>query len=331
MSKTIVVDTLGGPGVMKLVDQDPGAPGPGEVRIRQRAIGVNFADIHYRRGTAPAHAMAKLPMPFTPGLEAAGVVEAVGPGVSAFQPGDRVGYATARITIGAYAEVRVFPAELVYALPASVSDVDAAALMYRAITVHGMIRQCYVVKPGDTVLLHAAAGGIGSILSRWASHLGATVIGTVSSDAKAEQAHASGCAHVIVNGREDFVARTLEITGGRGVDVAYDGVGIDVFLKTFDAIRTYGTMVSFGQASGMMAPVEPVLLQHRGHYLTKFSGSTYNEDIAEYMARAHEVIEAIGQGIFGSGTHRTYALADAAEAHEDMESRRSTGSPVLLA
>lgn len=331
MSKTIVVDTLGGPGVMKLVDQDPGAPGPGEVRIRQRAIGVNFADIHYRRGTAPAHAMAKLPMPFTPGLEAVGVIEAVGLGVTAFKPGDRVGYATAKITIGAYAEVRVFPAELVYPVPATVSDLDAAALMYRAITVHGMIRQCYVVKPGDTVLLHAAAGGIGSILSRWARHLGATVIGTVSSDAKAEQARASGCAHVIVNGREDFVARTLEITDGRGVDVAYDGVGIDVFLKTFDAIRKYGTMVSFGQASGMMDAVEPVLLQHRGHYLTKFSGSTYNEDTAEYMARAHEVLEAIGQGIFGGGTHTTYALADVAQAHEDMESRRSTGSLVLTA
>ncbi|MES2531557.1 MAG: quinone oxidoreductase [Pseudomonadota bacterium] len=331
MSKTIVVDTLGGPGVMKLVDQDPGAPGPGEVRIRQRAIGVNFADIHYRRGTAPAHAMAKLPMPFTPGLEAVGVIEAVGPGVTAFKPGDRVGYATAKITIGAYAEVRVFPAELVYPVPDTVSDLDAAALMYRAITVHGMIRQCYVVKPGDTVLLHAAAGGIGSILSRWAQHLGATVIGTVSSDAKAEQARASGCAHVIVNGREDFVARTLEITDGRGVDVAYDGVGIDVFLKTFDAIRKYGTMVSFGQASGMMDAVEPVLLQHRGHYLTKFSGSTYNEDTAEYMARAGEVIEAIGQGIFSGGAHATYALADVAQAHEDMESRRSTGSLVLTA
>ncbi|CAN5405208.1 quinone oxidoreductase [soil metagenome] len=331
MSKTIVVDTLGGPGVMKLVDQDPGAPGPGEVRIRQRAIGVNFADIHYRRGTAPAHAMAKLPMPFTPGLAAVGVIEAVGPGVTAFKPGDRVGYATAKITIGAYAEVRVFPAELVYPVPATVSDLDAAALMYRAITVHGMIRQCYVVKPGDTVLLHAAAGGIGSILSRWARHLGATVIGTVSSDAKAEQARASGCAHVIVNGRGDFVARTLEITDGRGVDVAYDGVGIDVFLKTFDAIRKYGTMVSFGQASGMMDAVEPVLLQHRGHYLTKFSGSTYNEDTAEYMARAHEVLEAIGHGIFDGGTHTTYALADVAQAHEDMESRRSTGSLVLTA
>lgn len=331
MSKTIVVDTLGGPGVMKLVEQDPGPPGPGEVRIRQRAIGVNFADIHYRRGTAPAHAMAKLPMPFTPGLEAVGEIEAVGPDVTGFKPGDRVGYATAKITIGAYAEVRLFPAELIYAVPDSVSDLDAAALMYRAITVHGMIRQCYVVKPGDTVLLHAAAGGIGTILSRWARHLGATVIGTVSSDAKAQQARAAGCAHVIVNGREDFVARTLEITEGRGVDVAYDGVGIDLFLKTFDAIRKYGTMVSFGQASGMMEPVEPVLLQHRGHYLTKFSGSTYNEDTAEYMARARAVFEAIGLGIFGGSVPASYALADAAIAHEHMESRRSTGSLVLMA
>jgi NADPH2:quinone reductase len=315
---------------MKIVEQDPGAPGAGEVRIRQTAIGVNFADIHYRRGTAPPHAMAKLPMPFTPGLEAVGVVEEVGAGVTNVKAGDRVGYATATNTIGAYADVRLFTAELVYRVPSFVNDVDAAALMYRAITVHGMIRQCYVVKPGDVVLLHAAAGGIGAILSRWASHLGATVIGTVSSKEKAARALANGCAHAIVNGEEDFVARVLEITGGGGVDVAYDGVGMALFLKTFDAIRKYGTMVSFGQASGMMDAVEPVLLQHRGHYLTKFSGSTYNEDTGEYLARAQAVFDAIEAGYLPTGSHRTYALADVAQAHEDMESRRSTGSLVLV-
>jgi NADPH2:quinone reductase len=166
MAKTIVVQTLGGPEAMKLVELDPGKPGPGELLLRQKAIGVNFADIHYRRGTAPPHAMAKLPIPFTPGLEGVGVVEAVGPDVTAFKPGDRVGYASATLTIGAYAEARLIPARIAYPVPADVSDVDAAALMYRAITVHGMIRQCYPVKPGHVILLHAAAGGIGSILSR---------------------------------------------------------------------------------------------------------------------------------------------------------------------
>jgi len=315
---------------MKLVDQDPGKPGEGEIRLRQKAIGVNFADIHYRRGTAPPHAMAKLPIPFVPGLEGVGIVEAVGPGVSGIKAGDRVGYASATLTIGAYAETRLIPARIAYFMPGDVNDVDAAALMYRAITVHGMIRQCYPVKRGDVILLHAAAGGIGSILSRWAKHLGATVIGTVSSDAKVEHARSQGCAHVIVTSREDFVKRVLDITGGRGVDVVFDGVGLDVFLPSFQAIRKYGMMVSFGQASGMMAPIDPVELQHRGHYLTKFSGSTYNEDMVEYQQRAKEVIEAIRKGVLERGSHKSYPLADVAAAHRDMESRRSTGSLVLV-
>jgi NADPH:quinone reductase len=330
MPKTIVVETLGPPEAMKLVELDPGQPGEGEIRIRQTAIGVNFADIHYRRGTAPPHAMAKLPIPFTPGLEGVGIVEAIGSGVSEFKAGDRVGYASATLTIGAYAEARLIPARIAYKLPQDVSDVDAAALMYRAITVHGLIRQCHKVKAGDTILLHAAAGGIGSILSRWAKHLGATVIGTVSSEAKVARARAQGCAHVIVTAKEDFIKRTLEITDGRGVDVCYDGVGIDVFFPSFKAIRKYGLMISFGQASGMMDPIDPVELQHRGHYLTKFSGSTYNEDMGEYQQRAREVIETVRQGVLERGSHKVYALADAAAAHRDMEDRSSTGSLVLV-
>jgi NADPH2:quinone reductase len=242
MPKAIVVNQIGPPETMKFVELDPGRPGPGEVRLRQKAVGVNFADIHYRRGTAPPHAMAKLPIPFTPGLEGAAVIEEVGPGVSGLRPGERVGYATATVTIGAYAESRLFPADRVFPLPAGVSDADAAALLYRGITVHGMIRQCYPVKRGDVILLHAAAGGVGSILSQWAKHLGATVIGTVSSDAKVAHARDHGCAHVIVTNREDFVARARELTNGRGVDVVYDGVGADVFLKSFDALRRYGMM-----------------------------------------------------------------------------------------
>jgi len=330
MTKAMLVEKLGGPDAMKFVELDPGKPGPGEVRLRQTAIGVNFADIHYRRGTAPAHAMAKLPIPFIPGLEGVGIVEELGPGVSNVKVGDRVGYATATLTIGAYTEARLFPADRVYIVPKGVSDIDAAALMYRAITVQGMIKQCYPVKPGDVILLHAAAGGIGSILSRWAKHLGATVIGTVSSDSKVEHAKSNGCEHVIVNAREDFVARTLEITNGRGADVCFDGVGITVFMRSFGAIKKYGMMVSFGQAAGMMEPIAPVELQHNGHYLTKFSGSTYNEDTGEYQARAADVLAAIEKGVLKAIKPATYALAEAAKAHEDMEGRRSTGSLVLL-
>jgi NADPH2:quinone reductase len=329
VAKTVVVEKVGGPEAMQMVDMDPGKPGPGEVLIRQKAIGINFADIHYRRGTAPAHAMAKLPFPFTPGLEAAGVIEAMGPGVDGFKIGDRVGYATATLTIGAYTEARLFPADRVFKLPDSISDIDAAALLYRSITVHGMIRQCYPVKSGNTVLLHAAAGGVGSILAGWAKHLGATVIGTVSSDAKAARAHTYGCEHVIVTDREDFVKRVLQLTNGRGVDVVFDGVGIDVFLKSFDCICKYGMMVSFGQASGMMDPIDPVLLQHKGHYLTKFSGSTYNEDTSEYQRRAKDVLAAIESGVIVRGHCTVYPFADVARAHRDMESRKSTGSLVL--
>jgi NADPH2:quinone reductase len=329
MVKAVVVSKVGPPEVMQFADADPGTPGAGEVRLRQNAVGINFADIHYRRGTAPAHAMAKLPMPFTPGLEGAGVIVDVGPGVTGLRAGDRVGYATATVTIGAYAQERLFPADRVFKLPAGVSDVDAAALMYRGITVHGMIHACYKVKPGDVVLLHAAAGGVGSILAAWAKHLGATVIGTVSSDAKVERARSFGCAHVIVTNRENFVDRVNALTNGRGADVIYDGVGIDVFLKSFDCLRRYGLMVSFGQASGMMDPIDPVLLQHKGHYLTKFSGSTYNEDTGEYQQRAKAVLEAIEKGVITCGQCAVYPFADVVRAHHDMESRRSTGSLVL--
>lgn len=329
MTKAIIVEQLGAPEVMKLVDLDPGKPGPGEIRIRQTAVGINFADVHYRRGTAPAHSMAKLPIPFSPGLEGVGFVEAVGEGVAQFELGDRVAYASASLTIGAYAEARLFPAERAFRLPADIRDVDAAAILYRAITVQGMIRQCYPVKPGDVVLLHAAAGGVGTILSQWASRLGATVIGTVSSAAKVEGARAHGCAHVIVNADEDFVERTLEITGGRGVDVCFDGVGISVFLRSLNAIRKYGMMVSFGQASGLVAPLDPIELQHRGLYLTKFSGGTYNDDVDEYQARAKDVVAAIQQGVFELGRHSTYALDEVIRAHHDLEARKTTGSLVI--
>lgn len=330
MAKTLLVHSLGGPEAMEMVDIDPGTPGRGELLIRQTAIGVNFADVHYRRGTAPPHSQAKLPMPFAPGLEAVGYVEAIGEGVTGFTVGDRIGYATASYTWGAYTEARLFPADRCFHIPHGISDVDAAALLYRTITVQGMIRQCHVVKPGDTILLHAAAGGVGSILSQWAKHLGATVIGTVSSASKVERALANGCAHVIVHTEEDFVARTRELTGGKGVDVCYDGVGIALFHKSLGAIRRYGLMVSFGQASGMMDPIAPVDLQFEGLYLTKFSGGTFNEDVGEYQERARDAMAAIQAGVFKLGNHLVYPLAEARQAHIDLESGGTVGSLVLV-
>ncbi len=329
MAKTVVVARTGGPEVMTFVDVDPGKPGPGEVLLRQTAIGVNFADIHYRRGTAPAHAMAKLVFPFTPGLEATGIIETVGLGVTGLRPGDRVAYATATLTTGAYTEARLFPAERIIKLPPGVSDEDVAALLYRGITVHGMIRQCYRVKPGNVVLLHAAAGGVGSVLAGWAKHLGARVIGTVSGPGKVERARQQGCDDVIVTDREDFVARARALTGGHGVDVVYDGVGRDTFVKSFACIRRYGMMVSFGHSSGMIEPFDPILLQHEGLYLTRFSGSTYNDDTAEYQMRAKEVLEAIEAGVIRRAQHAIYPLSDIVRAHSDLENRRTVGSPVL--
>ncbi len=329
MAKTVVVEKTGGPEVMRIVDLDPGKPGPGEVRLRQTAIGINFADIHYRRGTAPAHAMAKLPLPFTPGLEGVGIIEAVGPGVTTLTPGARVAYATATLTIGAYAEVRLFPADRIIKLPDDVADTDVAALLYRGITVQGMIRSCYRVKAGDKILLHAAAGGVGSILTAWAKHLGAIVIGTVSSEAKVARARDLGCDHVIAMDREDFVARVEALTGGQGVDVVYDGVGVDTFLKSLECLCRYGMMVSFGQTSGMIEPFDPILLQHNGLYLTKFSGSTYNANTGEYQTRAQEVLAAIKDGILPRNQYTIYPFAEIVHAHQDLESRRSTGSLVL--
>ena len=329
MPKTILVSEVGGPEVMKITDLDPGHPGLGEIRLRQTAIGVNFGDIHKRRGTAPPHAMAAIPFPFTPGLEAAGVIEEVGPGVSDFRVGDRVAYAVASM-LGGYAEVRLFPAERAFKIPDNVADVDAAALLYKGITVHGMIRSCYRVQPGQTVLLHAAAGGVGTVLSRWVKHLGATVIGTVSTADKVERAKANGCDHVIVTRQEDLTKRVREITNGVGVDVVYDGVGQDVFLQSLDSLRKYGMMVSYGQSSGMVEPLDPVRLQHNGLYLTKFSGSTYNADVDEYKIRVNEVLQAMADGILPLGTHSVYKLEDAVSAHSDFEARKTVGSVVMV-
>jgi NADPH2:quinone reductase len=330
MAKTILVSQVGGPEVMKVADVEPGHPGPGEIRLRQTAMGVNFGDIHKRRGTAPPHAMAEIRFPFTPGLEAVGIVEEVGAGVSEFKVGDRVAYAVPSM-LGGYADGRLFPAKRAFKVPDGVADTDAAALLYKGITVQGLIKSCFVVQPGHVLLVHAAAGGVGTILCRWAHQLGATVIGTVSTQDKAAKAKSSGCEHVIVTARQPFPDAVLALTNGVGVDAVYDGVGQDVFLDSFTCLRKYGTMISYGQTSGMPAPLDPVMLQHKGHYLTKFSGSTYNADLGEYRKRVDDVFAAMAAGLLPLGTHAIYKLDDVVTAHRDFEARRTTGSVVLIA
>ena len=273
--------------------------------------------------------MAEIKFPFTPGLEAAGVVEEVGPDVSEFKVGDRVAYAVPSM-LGGYAEARLFQAKRAFKLPDDVEDIDAAALLYKGITVQGMVRSCFKVEPEHTILLHAAAGGVGTVFTRWAKHIGASVIGTVSSQDKVARARENGCDHVFLLRGPSFVQDVLKVTDGVGVDVVYDSVGNDVFLKSFECLRKYGTMVSFGQSSGILEPLDPVLLQHKGHYLTKFSGSTYNADIAEYRARAAEVLRVIADGVLPCGHHSIYKLRDAVAAHRDFEGRKTTGSVVMI-
>jgi NADPH2:quinone reductase len=330
MAKTILVSQVGGPEVMKVADVEPGHPGPGEIRLRQTAMGVNFGDIHKRRGTAPPHAMAEIAFPFTPGLEAVGIVEEVGAGVTEFKVGDRVAYAVPSM-LGGYSEGRLFPAKRAFKVPDTVADVDAAALLYKGITVQGLVKSCFVVRPGQVLLVHAAAGGVGTILCRWARQLGATVIGTVSTDQKVAKAIASGCDHVIVTASQRFPEAVLALTDGVGVDAVYDGVGQNAFMASFTCLRKYGTMISYGQTSGMVEPFDPVMLQHKGHYLTKFSGSTYNADVGEYRKRADDVFVAMAAGILPLGTHSIYQLDDVVAAHRDFEARRTMGSVVLVA
>jgi NADPH:quinone reductase len=330
MAKTIVVAAVGGPEVMKIANIDVGHPGPGEIRLRQTAMGVNFGDIHKRRGTAPAHAMAEIQFPFTPGLEAVGIVEEIGDGVSEFKVGDRVAYAVPSM-LGGYAAGRLFPAKRAFKVPDGVADIDAAALLYKGITVQGLLKSCFVVRAGHVLLVHAAAGGVGTILCRWAHQLGAMVVGTVSHEDKAGKAKASGCDHVIVTSRQPFPEAVLALTDGVGVDAVYDGVGQDVFLDSLRCLRKYGMMISYGQTSGMVEPFDPVLLQHKGLYLTKFSGSTYNADVGEYRRRVDDVFTAMAAGILPLGTHSIYQLDDVVTAHRDFESRRTTGSVVLVA
>jgi NADPH:quinone reductase len=314
----------GGPDVLRFEDVEVGAPGPGQVRIRNVAVAVNYRDVLMRRGV---HAVKSLPSGI--GLECAGVIEALGPDVSGFAVGDRV--ACAGMPEGSYAEVRIVPAARVIALPAGIDERTAASMMIRGMTARCLLYDAYKVQPGDTILIHAAAGGVGLIMCQWAKHLGATVIGTVSSDEKAAIAHAHGCDHPIVYTREDFAERVREITGGEGVPVVYDSVGKATFEDSLKCLRRRGLMASFGEASGDPDPMPPRRLGALGSiYLTHPSVSNYTATRAELLAAARDLFAMVGSGKIKIEISKTYRLQDAPHAHADIESRQTTGSIVLV-
>jgi NADPH2:quinone reductase len=323
MPHAIRLYKTGGPEVLVSEEVEVGRPGPGEARIRHTAVGLNFVDVYYRKGVYP------IPLPSGLGGEGAGVVKEVGAGVADLKPGDRVAYGNA--PLGAYAEERLIPADRLIKLPDAIDDKTAAAMMLKGLTVQYLIRQTYRVKAGETILLHAAAGGVGLILDQWAKHLGATVIGTVSTDEKAKLAKAHGCAHTILYTREDFVKRVDEITGGKKVPVVYDSVGKDTFLKSLDCLAPLGFAVLFGQSSGNVEPLNLGLLAQRGSlYVTRPTLNTYAARRENLLAMAKELFDVVLSGAVKIEVNQTYPLKDAAKAHADLEARKTTGSTVLL-
>ncbi len=323
VTHAIRVHETGGPDVLRWEEVDIGQPGPGQIRLRHTAIGLNYVDVYHRTGLYPQ------PLPFVPGMEGAGVVEAVGARVTDLAPGDRVAHVG---PIGGYAEVRLIPADRVVRLPDAVSDRDAAAMMLQGMTAYCLIHTVYPLQAGDTILVHAAAGGVGLILCQWAAALGATVIGTVSSDEKAALARANGCRYTIVHGREDVRVRVLEITGGDKLPVVYDSIGKDTFMASLDCVKPRGLMVTYGQSSGPIGPFDLALLAQKGSlFLTRPSVFSYIATRDELVAAATAVFDVVTAGTVRIAVNQTYALRDAAQAHRDLEARRTTGSTVLLA
>jgi NADPH2:quinone reductase len=323
MPKAIKIQAHGGPEVLQFIEAPLVAPGPGEARVRQTAVGVNYIDIYHRTGLYPV----KLPSGL--GTEGAGVVEAIGEGVTEVKPGDRVAYAGG--PLGAYAQLRVVPADRLVKLPKSIDDRSAAALMLKGLTAHYLLRKTWPVKPGDTLLVHAAAGGVGSILVPWARQLGATVIATAGSKDKADKALSLGANHVILYREEDFAAAVKKLTGGRGVDVVYDSVGKDTFMGSLNCLRPLGMMVSYGNASGKPPAIEPTLLAEKGSlFLTRPTLFHYVARREALVAAAKALFHVIREGSVNAEIGQTYALADAAQAHRDLEARKTTGSTILL-
>ncbi|HEX6073477.1 MAG TPA: quinone oxidoreductase [Sphingomicrobium sp.] len=321
MSHAIRVHETGGPEVLRWDTVEVGAPEPGQVKLRQEAAGLNFIDVYHRTGLYPQ------PLPFTPGTEGAGVVQAVGPDVTNVKVGDRIAYAG---PIGGYAEERLIDAGRVVKLPEAISSEQAAAMMLQGLTVHMLLRSVHRVQAGETILIHAAAGGVGLIACQWAKALGARVIGTVSTDDKAELARAHGCDHPIVYTRQDFVAEVERITGGARLPVVYDGVGRETFLKSLDCLHRRGLMVSFGNASGPVDPFPPTLLAQKGSlFLTRPTMLDYVATREELELAAGDLFEMVTSGKVKIEVKQRIPLRDAAEAHRLLERRKTTGSTVL--
>lgn len=322
MTHAVRIYENGGPEKLKWEEVEVGKPGPGEVRVRNTAIGLNFIDTYQRSGLYP------LPLPFTLGSEGAGVVEAVGRRVTGLKVGDRVAYVG---PLGAYAEVLLRPAARLVKIPAGIEDNAAAAMMLKGLTTQYLLRRTYRVRPGDTILMHAAAGGVGLILCQWAKALGATVIGTVGSEAKVALAKKAGCKHVIVMGKENFVERVKVITKGKGVPVVYDGVGKDTFMGSLDCLSPLGMMVSFGNASGAVPPVSIGILAQKGSlFVTRPTLATYTATTEDLTKAARELFAVVKSGKVKIAINQTYPLSEAAQAHRDLEGRKTTGSTVLL-
>lgn len=321
--KAIRIHRHGGPEVLSYEEVELGRPGPGEVHVRNRALGLNFVDVYFRSG-----AYAPPSLPFIPGNEGAGEVISVGEGVQDFSPGDRVAYVE---TLGSYAQERLVPAHFLVHLPNDIDFETGAAMMLKGLTAQALLRRSFRVESGQTILMHAAAGGVGLILTQWARHLGATVIGTVGSPEKAELARANGCDHVIDYRREDFVARVREITKGEGCHVVYDGVGKATFPGSLDCLRPLGTFVSFGSSSGPIEPFDITLLMKKGSlYATwqlLFTHLARREDV---LAMSRELFDVVASGAVKIPVHTRLPLAEAAEAQRRLEARETTGATVLL-
>jgi NADPH2:quinone reductase len=322
MTKAIRIHVNGGPEVMQWEDVPTPEPGNGEALIKQEAIGLNYIDVYFRSG------LYKAPhLPLTIGMEGAGTVVAVGPGVTSVKPGDRIAYAG---PIGGYATQRIIAADRLVALPDAIDFTTGAAMMLQGLTAQYLLRRTHRVEPGQTILVHAAAGGVGLILCQWAKHLGATVIGVVSTAAKAELAKANGAAHVVI-GHENLPAEVKRITGGAMVPVAYDSVGKDTFAASIDSLAPLGLMASYGSASGPVPPVDIAMLGAKGSlFLTRPSLATYTAKRSDLEASAAELMDVVSKGIVKIQVNQTFPLADAAKAHIALESRQTTGSTVLL-
>ena len=325
MANAIRFYETGGPEVLRYEDIDVGDPGPGQVRLRHLAVGLNFADVYFRKGTYP------IPLPSGIGVEAAGVVQATGPGVTSVSVGEQVTYTGVLNTLGAYSTERLISAAPLIKLPPGINCETAAAMTMRGLTSAYLLRRIYPFKAGDTLLLHAAAGGVGLIVSQWAKLLGLNVIGTVSSDEKAAIARAHGCTHIINYSREDIARRVRELTQGAGVPVVFDGVGKSTFMASLDSLKRRGLMVCMGTASGTIPPLDPQLLAMKGSlYLTRPALADYIADPAEKAELAAEVFGHVAAGRIKIEINQRYGLPDAAQAHRDLESRMTTGSSVFV-